>query len=87
MQKKVVKKFCLALEHLAFLLSIYTGRSFVSSEFFRSHLLVIRGFEENQYFGEEPCSAKGLLNERDVSSPSLCSNREQSYISLSFLLK
>lgn len=29
----------------------------------------------------------GLLNEMDASSPSLCSNREQSYIHPSFLLK
>lgn len=48
MQKNVVKKLWLPLEHMMFLLSIHTGRSSVSSEFFRTPTTVCKeACEEN----------------------------------------
>lgn len=46
MQKKVVKKLQLPLGDMMFLLSIYTGRSSVSSEFFRTPTIVCKEARE-----------------------------------------
>lgn len=52
MQKKVVKKLQLPLKDMMLLLSIYTGRSSVSSEFFRTPTVVCKEVcEENIFRG------------------------------------